>query len=73
MHYPTKFDDVIYSNFKNIKLFQKLNLLIYASQFMTFKIVPLSFVLLNLESVEMKEKNYKNLSIFRSKKPFQMK
>ena len=40
--YLTKFDDV--------ELFQKLHLQIYASQFMTSQINPLSFVLLYLES-----------------------
>ena len=32
------------------ELFQKLHLQIYASQFMTSKIIPIAFVLLNLES-----------------------
>ena len=41
------------------ELFQKLHLLIYASQFMTLWIFPLSFVLLNLKSVERKGKNTK--------------
>ena len=34
------------------ELFQKMHLLIHASQFMKSEIIPLSFVLLNLESVE---------------------
>ena len=34
------------------------------------KIIPLPFVLLNLESVETKRKNYKNLNISRTKKSF---
>ena len=41
------------------ELFQKLHLQIYAGHFMTSQIIPLSFVLLNLESVERKGKNYK--------------
>ena len=39
-------------NIKVFELFRKLHLLIHASQFMTSEIIPLSFVLLNLESVE---------------------
>ena len=38
------------------ELFQKLHLQIYASHFMTSCIIPLSFVLLNLESLERKGK-----------------
>ena len=34
------------------KLFPKLHLQIYASQFMTSQTTPLPFVLLNLQSVE---------------------
>ena len=30
--------------------------------------IPLPFVLLNLESVQKKEKNYKNLNILRTKR-----
>ena len=60
IYYLTKFDSVI-----NIKwflsYFKKLHLQIYASQFMPL-IIPLSFVLLSLESVERKRKKYKNLS-----------
>ena len=37
-----------------------LHLVIYASQFIASQIIPLLFVLLNLESVERKTKNYKN-------------
>ena len=36
-------------------------------------IIPLPFALLNLESVEKKGKNYKNLNISRTKKTFKMK
>ena len=46
-------------------LMQKLHLQIYARQFMTSQIIPLAFALLNLESVEKKGKNYKNLNILR--------
>ena len=35
-----------------LELFQKLHLQIYASQFMTSRINPLPFVVLNLESLE---------------------
>ena len=37
------------------KLFQNLNLQIYASQFMASQTIPLPFVHLNLESVERKK------------------
>ena len=40
---------------------------------MTSYIIPLSFVLLNLESVERKGKKYKNLNISRTKRAFSMK
>ena len=50
------------------ELFQKLHLQIYANQFMTSSIIPLPFVLLSMESVERKEKNYKNLNISRMKR-----
>ena len=39
-----------------------MHLQIYASQFMTSQIIPLPFVLLYLESVERKGKNYKSLN-----------
>ena len=38
------------------ELFQKLHLVIYASQFMASYIIPISFVPLNLESVERRGK-----------------
>ena len=53
-----------------VELFQKLHLQIYASQFITSQIIPLLFVLLYLESVERKGKNYKNLNISRTKELF---
>ena len=46
-------------------LLQKLHLQIYARQVMTSQIIPLPFALLNLQSVEKKGKNYKNLNILR--------
>ena len=52
------------------ELFQKIYLQIYASQFMTSKIISFPFVLLNLESVERKGKNHKNLNILRTKRTF---
>ena len=52
------------------ELFQKLHLLFYANLFMTSNIIPLSFVLLNLESVERKGKNYKKLNTSRMKRAF---
>ena len=52
------------------ELFQKLHLLIYATQLMTLKIIPFLFVLLNLEIVERKGKNYKNLNILITKGDF---
>ena len=45
-----------------LELFQKLQLQIYTSQFMTF--------LLNLESVERKRKNYKDLNNEMKQKTF---
>ena len=36
------------------------------------QIIPLAFVLLNLESVERKRKNYKNLNISRRKQLFRL-
>ena len=56
-----------------VELFQKLHLQIYASQFMTSQIIPPPFVLLYLESVERKGKNYKMLNISRTKRAFLMK
>ena len=35
--------------------------------------IPLPFVLLNLESVKRKGKNYKNLNILRAKRAFSIK
>ena len=55
------------------KLLQKWHLQIYASQFMTSETIRLSFVYLNLESVERKWKNYKSLNISRTKRAFLMK
>ena len=40
---------------------------------MTSLIIPLPFVVLNLESVERKRKNYKILNISRTKRAFWMK
>ena len=40
---------------------------------MTSKIIPLPFVLLYLEIVKRKRKNYKNFNILRSKKALKMK
>ena len=40
----------------SFELFQKLGLQIYASQFMASEVIPLKFVLFNLESVERKGK-----------------
>ena len=53
-----------------LELFQNLHLQIYTSQFMTSQIIPLPFVLLNLERVERKTKNYKKLNISRMKRAF---
>ena len=52
MYYLTKINDVYKAVFH---LFQRFHLLIYASQFKTSQIVPLLFVLLNVESVERKK------------------
>ena len=37
---------------------------------MTSEVIPLSFVILNLENVEKKGKNYKNLNILRMNRAF---
>ena len=44
----------------------------YESQFMT-QIIPHPFARLNLDIVEMKGKNYKNLNISRTNRAFKMK
>ena len=54
------------------ELFQKSHMQIYASQFTTLYIIPLTFVLLTLESKE-REKNTKILNISRTKRAFSMK
>ena len=51
-------------------LFQKLNLLINGSQFMTSLVTPFSFVLWNLESVERKGKNQQKFEYFESENNF---
>ena len=53
-----------------LSYFQNLHLQIYASQFMTSQIIPLPFILLYMESVERKGKNYKSLNISRTKRAF---
>ena len=55
------------------ELLQKLHQQIYASQFMTSWIIPLPYVLLNLECVKRKGKNHKNLNILTTKRAFSMK
>ena len=73
-------------NFKNIpvfiiyfltkfydELFKKLHLQIYAHQLVASSIIPIPFALLNLEKVEKKGKNFKNLNISRMKRAFYMK
>ena len=40
---------------------------------MTSKVIPLPFAILNLDSVERKGKNYKNLNISGTKRAFKMK
>ena len=52
------------------ELFQKLHLQIYASQFMISEITPLSFVLLNLESVERKGKKLQKFEYLENVKGF---
>ena len=37
---------------------------------MASEVIPLPFALLNLETMERKEKNYKNLNILRIKRAF---
>ena len=56
-----------------VELFQKSHLQIYASRFMASQIIPLSFALLYLESMESKGKSYKSLNISRTKRAFLMK
>ena len=54
----------------SLVIYYILHLQIYTSQFMTSKIIPLIFILLNLESVGRKGENYKNLNILRKKRAF---
>ena len=61
MYYLTKFDDVTQCGFE---LLQTLNQLIYASQFITSLIIPLSYNVLNLESVKRKRDKITKNSIF---------
>ena len=49
---------------------KKLHLLVYGSQFITSKIIPLSLVLLNLEIMERKIEIYKKLNISITKRAF---
>ena len=53
-----------------LELFQKFQLQIYASQFMTFYIILLPFVLLNLERVERKEEKLKKFEYLENEKSF---
>ena len=66
MYYLTKFDDVTQCSFE---LLQTLHQLIYASQFMTL-IIPLSYNVLNLESVKRKRQNYKKFNILITERAF---
>ena len=52
-----------------LELFQTIYLLIYANQSMASEIIPLSFVLLNLESIERKGKIQK-FEYLKNKKSF---
>ena len=52
------------------ELFKKSPLLIYASQFMKPYIIPLSFILLNLEIGGTKGKNYKKIEYLEQKELF---
>ena len=56
-----------------VELFKKLHLQIHASQLMTSPVIPLPFILLYLESMERKGKNYKSLNITRTERDFLMK
>ena len=68
IYYLTKFDGVIQSSFWVIPNIAHWNLCKPIHDIMTSWIIhELSFVLLNLESVESKRKNYKNLNISRKK------
>ena len=53
----------ITSQEKFFELFQKLNLIIYASQVIILYIIQVSFVLLNLQSVKRKKITNENLNI----------
>ena len=70
MYYLTKFDDVIYSGFWVILKIKSVNLCKPIYDIINYST---SFAILNLESVEKKGKNYKNLNISRTKRAFQMK
>ena len=52
------------------KLFQKLHLQIYASQFMESQNIPLPFVLLNLENLERKGKKIQKFGNLKNEKSF---
>ena len=51
-------------------ILQKLHIQIYADQYMTSLIIPLQFVLLNLEKMERKREKYKILNISRMNRAF---
>ena len=53
-----------------LELFQKFQLQIYARQFMTFYIILLPFVLLNLERVERKEQKLQKFEYLENEKSF---
>ena len=51
-------------------MYCRADLQLYASQFMTSYIIPLPLVLLDLESVERKGKNYKKIEYLENEKSF---
>ena len=52
------------------ELFQKLHLLICPSQFMISQIIPLSFIIWNLESMKRKRKNYQKFEYLENEERF---
>ena len=59
----SRFSGYITSQENFFELFQKLNLIIYASQVIISYIIQVSFVLLNLQSVKRKKITKENLNI----------
>ena len=66
-------DQVWWGNIKRFLNYYNWIIVVNYCQFMISQIIQFSFVLLLLESVERKGKNYKNLNILKTKRAFQRK